>query len=185
MSPDAQQDLASDQPNAGRLDPAYRGETHSSTNEIVAFKFGGTSLLGADRMLHAAGLVFDAVTSERNVVVVVSAMKGITDRLLAIVRALEAGCRSDAGRDAEHVLRLHLEVLRNLHLDPSHHDRVARELDYLGKDLQHDASPQTQPSAAVRPALQDRIASYGERFSARLFAAALDRSEFSSSGQLL
>jgi aspartate kinase len=166
MSPDAQQDLASDQRSAGALDPAYRGEIHSSTNEIVAFKFGGTSLLGADRMLHAAGLVSDAVTSERNVVVVVSAMKGITDRLLAIVRALEAGCRSDARRDAEHVLRLHLEVLRDLHLDPSHHDRVARELDYLGKDRARRFA-QTQPSAAVRPALQDRIASYGERFSAR------------------
>lgn len=180
MSPDAQQDLASDQRSAGALDSAHRGETHSSTNRILVFKFGGTSLLGADRMLHAARLVSDAVTSERNVVVVVSAMKGITDRLLAIVRALEAGCRSDARRDAEHVLRLHLEVLRDLHLDPSHHDRVARELDYLGKDLQHDASPQTQPCAAVRPALQDRIASYGERFSARLFAAALDRSGVSA-----
>src|ERR1700692_1724349 len=48
---------------------------------IIAFKFGGTSLLGAERMLHAAGLV-KPVARGSNVVVIVSAMKGVTDRLL-------------------------------------------------------------------------------------------------------
>ena len=50
---------------------------------IVAFKFGGTSLSGAKRMLHAASLV-RPVAQASQVVVVVSAMKGVTDRLLAI-----------------------------------------------------------------------------------------------------
>ena len=49
--------------------------------EIVALKFGGTSLLGAARMLHAAELV-KPVAQNSNVVVVVSAMKGVTDKLL-------------------------------------------------------------------------------------------------------
>jgi bifunctional aspartokinase / homoserine dehydrogenase 1 len=174
MIPEAQQDAVAAH-NAGAFAHADTRQAVEPRRQVLAFKFGGTSLLGADRMLHAAGLVRDAAT-DRNVVVVVSAMKGITDCLLAIARALEAGCRTDARRDAEQVLHLHLEVLRGLQLDPQQHQRSASELQLLGKDLLHDASPLVQPSAAVRAALHDRLASFGERFSARLFAAALEKS---------
>jgi aspartate kinase len=175
MSPDGQQELIAESNSAGPFVSAPRTPPPTAENEVVAFKFGGTSLLGADRLLHAAQLVRDAATGG-NVVVVVSAMKGVTDRLLAIAKTLEAGCRTDARRDAENILHLHLDVLRDLQLEPQEHERVARDLHLLGKDLLHDASPETQPSAAVRAALQDRLASYGERFSARLFAAALEKS---------
>src|SRR5215467_13704093 len=130
-------------------------------------------------MLHAAALVCDAASEEngaaRSLAVVVSAMKGVTDHLLAVARRLEAGCRTDARRDAEHVLQMHLDVLRDLALSPLEHERVLRDLQLLGRDLVHDASPEAQPSAAQRAALQDRLASYGERFSARLFAATLEK----------
>src|SRR4051812_31751777 len=46
-------------------------------DSIIAFKFGGSSLLGAERMRHAAGLVRPLAESSR-VVVIVSAMKGVT-----------------------------------------------------------------------------------------------------------
>ena len=175
MSPEGQQDPVAESSNAGMFVPAFTERPSESTIETVAFKFGGSSLLGADRMLHAASLVHQA-TSHSNVVAVVSAMKGITDRLLAVAKTLEAGCRTDARRDAQHIFSLHLEVLRDLQLAPQQHERVARELHLLGKDLLHDAFPETQPSSAARAALQDRLASYGERFSARLFAGALEKS---------
>jgi aspartate kinase len=126
-------------------------------------------------MLRAASLVREAQI-HAGIVVVVSAMKGVTDRLLAVAGRLEAGCRSDARRDAEHVFRIHLEVLRDLQLAPQEQHPVSHDLQLLGKDLLHDASPELQPSPAGRAALQDRLASYGERLSARLFAAALEKS---------
>jgi bifunctional aspartokinase / homoserine dehydrogenase 1 len=175
MSPEAQQDVVEGQPSRGTFAPAYAEGSNKSQAGVRAFKFGGTSLLGAARMLHAAALVRDAA-AKGDVVVVVSAMKGVTDRLLAIVRTLEAGCRSDARRDAEHILRLHLDVVRDFQLERPETDRVAHELHLLGRDLLHDASPETRPSPVERAALQDRLASYGERFSARLFAAALEKS---------
>jgi aspartokinase/homoserine dehydrogenase 1 len=152
-------------------------KTSSVTEQraIVAFKFGGSSLLGAERMLHAAALVGDAA-GNKNVAVVVSAMKGVTDRLLAIARSLAAGCRTDARRDAEYVFRQHTQVLRDLSLDSQEHERVSRDLHLLGGDLLHDASPDVQPVAGLLGALQDRVASYGERMAARLFAAALKKS---------
>ncbi len=175
MSPEGQQDPVAERNNARRFVPPFTSRSSESTTATLAFKFGGSSLLGADRMLHAASLVREAA-SHSNVVAVVSAMKGITDRLLAVAKTLEAGCRTDAGRDAQRVFDLHLEVLRDLQLAPQQQERVARELHLLGKDLLHDAFPETQPSSAARAALQDRLAAYGERFSARLFAAALEKS---------
>jgi aspartate kinase len=126
-------------------------------------------------MLRAASLVREAQV-RASIVVVVSAMQGVTDRLLAVARRLAAGCRSDARRDAELVFRIHFEVLRDLQLAPQEQQRVLRDLQLLGNELLHDASPELQPSPAGRAALQDRLASYGERLSALLFAAALEKS---------
>ena len=174
MSPDGQQELPVEGNNRGAFASAFAKRSDGSEHSVLAFKFGGSSLLGAERMLHAAGIVREAASCA-SVVVVVSAMKRVTDRLLGIARTLEAGCRTDARRDAEHVFQLHMEVLRDLHLESQEHERAARALQLLGQDLLHDASPETQPCSAGRAPLQDRLASYGERFSARLFASALEK----------
>jgi aspartate kinase len=151
--------------------------TSPATREsLVAFKFGGSSLLGAERMLHAAGLVRPAAQLMQ-VVVVVSAMKGVTDRLLGIAQVLGERKHERARSEAESVVRLHLDVLSDLALDSDEHDRVARDLTSLGRDLLHEASARREGVSAVKAAeLFDRLASFGERFSARLFAAALERS---------
>jgi aspartokinase/homoserine dehydrogenase 1 len=167
---------------AERVDAGVRTVSHvavASDSEVreslVAFKFGGSSLLGAERMLHAANLV-RPVARLMQVIVVVSAMKGVTDRLLGIAQALSDGKGQSARSEAEAILHLHLGVLRDLSLDPDDHDRVVRDLHSLGRDLLHEVSPRRErlsPSAAAE--LSDRLASFGERFSARLFAAALER----------
>jgi aspartokinase/homoserine dehydrogenase 1 len=142
--------------------------------EIIAFKFGGTSLLGAKRMLHAASLV-RPVAQYSHVVVVVSAMKGVTDRLLAIAQDLSHRKNHRARAEAEAVLRLHHDALCELPLESSDRDRVSYELDSLGRDLLHEVPLHGHVRAT--PELVDRLASFGERFSARLFAAALECSD--------
>ena len=84
--------------------------------EVVAFKFGGTSLLGAARMLHAAELV-KPVAQTSSVVVVVSAMKGVTDKLLAIAQLLADRQNFRARVEAELVLRVHHDALCELGLE--------------------------------------------------------------------
>jgi len=148
----------------------------SAPESLVAFKFGGSSLLGAERMLHAASLVRPAA-QRMQVVVVVSAMKGVTDRLLGIAQSLGERKQEPARLEAEAVVRLHLDVLRELALDSDEHDRVAREINSLGRDLLHEISARRDGvSSAAAAELFDRLASFGERFSARLFAAALEHS---------
>src|SRR5208337_1254747 len=138
----------------------------------IAFKFGGSSLLGADRILHAAALVREAASASP-VTVVVSAMKGVTDTLLEIAGKLARKEFATAREAAENLVVLHLDVLDGLQLPEHDHAQVLHELKLLARDLLHE-TPKRGP-VTVDPALLDRLASFGERFCARLFAAALNK----------
>ena len=168
-----QEEVAADPSLAAlRVAAHHTSGANLDDRRVAAFKFGGSSLLGADRMLHAAGLVCTA-TRTSNVTVVVSAMKGVTDRLLSVAQALANGKFAHARREAEVVLDLHLDVLHDLHLGDEDALRVRRELQFLGGDLLHEVP--LHRSVAAGAELFDRLASFGERFCARLFAAALEK----------
>ncbi len=161
--------------------PSYAAWSSGVTKKrrgVVAFKFGGSSLLGAERMVQAARLVV-AEAEESRVCVVVSAMKGVTDHLLSVEQILSmeqnraAGKLARARREAEVVLDVHVEVLDDLRLDEEKDRRVRGELQLLGRDLLHEVVVHGCP--AVNAEFSDRLASFGERFSARLFAAALEK----------
>src|SRR5881275_2687377 len=51
---------------------------------LIVQKFGGTSVADVDRIRHVAGIVGATRAAGRDVVVVVSAMAGETNRLLAL-----------------------------------------------------------------------------------------------------
>jgi aspartate kinase len=149
---------------------AFSTENELPLRENVAFKFGGSSLDGAKRLRHAAALVRDAA-AHAAVTVVVSAMKGVTDRLLGVAHLLAEGRNQSARREAEALVELHFAVLRDLKLASPDHHRVAHELDLLRSDLLYEIP--LHGHAPISAAFFDRLASFGERFSARLFAAAL------------
>jgi aspartate kinase len=123
-------------------------------------------------MLHAAGIVQSSAQSG-SVVVIVSAMRGVTDHLLSIGNALLEGKLPAAREFAEGVINTHLGVLRDLQLAEEDELRVRREMQLLCSLLLHDVNS-TRPNAG-NAELLDRLASYGERLSARLFAAALEK----------
>lgn len=175
MSSEAQPEELLADPSLAAFASAFPEVRRTTRHEVLAFKFGGSSLLGAERMLHAASIVREA-SSKGNVVVIVSAMKGVTDSLLSIAAALDAGRAADASREADHLFYVHFDVLRELRLDPFRAEQVARDLRFLGKDLFHDVSESARTTFPSLEVLHDRLASYGERFSARLFAAALEKS---------
>ena len=177
MSPEQQETSVNAE---GEVRPGARGSNPSRgwepalgeglAKDVVAFKFGGSSLAGAERMRHAASLVREAAQSSP-IVVVVSAMKGVTNRLLEIGQLLSLTRSLAARTEALAVIELHLAVLRDLNLPQDEHEQVAHELQLLSRDLLHET-----PSfghVAVNSATYDRLASFGERFAARLFAAAL------------
>lgn len=138
-------------PLAGRRDPLH-------DPSVIVMKFGGTSLGGAAAIRQAVEVV--AAQAQRRPVVVVSAHEGITDSLLETSRSPE-----QAVAVVEDVITRHREVLRGLGLPHALLDTLFAELLDVARGLQlvGEASPK-----AI-----DAIASYGERLSARVFAAAL------------
>jgi aspartate kinase len=101
-------------------------------------------------------------------------MKGVTDQLLAVARLVDSSNLAEAKRKADSLLRLHADVLFELQLDELDHQRVWHDLRLLGRDLLHEVS---SPAHAGNDAFHDSLASFGERLSARLFAAALGACE--------
>lgn len=153
-----------------KLESVISLPVNPSKEEVVAYKFGGSSLLGAERLLHAAQLV-QQESSTRPVTVVVSAMKGVTDRLLRVGQLLTEGRKLQAREEADTLVELHRHTLDDLNVHPLEHERVKRELKLLADDLLHEVTEKKEMSGACL----DRLASFGERYASRLFAAALGK----------
>jgi aspartate kinase len=143
-----------------------------SQENVIAFKFGGSSVHGAGRLLHAARLVREE-SQTRPVITIVSAMKGVTDSLLRTGQWLEEGRNAPARKEAEAIADLHRATLEEMQLAVADQDRVQEELTLLTRDLLHEV-PQ-RGRVKVDGASLDRLASFGERYAARLFAGALGK----------
>ena len=74
----------------------------------------------------------------RPVTAVVSAMKGVTDRLLQVGAWLGQGKNLQARKEAESIAELHRVTLADLCLEAVEHERVEEELALLTDDLLHD-----------------------------------------------
>ncbi|MCX7996855.1 MAG: aspartate kinase [Patescibacteria group bacterium] len=136
---------------------------------MEVMKFGGTSLGNAMRIMHAAGIVQShAVTGP--VLVVVSAMAGITDTLVCISEHHSAG--EYAKRDALTALvsKKHQDSLEELELPSSLYAETRKELDVLLNRFIEQLSVFASP---LLPHEVDFVVSYGERLSSLLVSAAL------------
>jgi len=132
-------------------------------------KFGGTSVEDArafERLTNIVGTVHTLKTSCP--VVVVSAMSGVTNALLASVDQATTGDLEGAMRLLEPHWDRHLTVARALALEPT-----AIEVIYAAKQEIADLLRATAAETMPRPLLQDLIVSYGERLSVALLAAVL------------
>lgn len=92
--------------------------------DVVAHKFGGTSLADAQRLQHAAALMRHR--PERLRVVVVSALKGTTDTLIALVHGAAEGT-GDWPQQFEQLRQRHLDACAGLP-SPERREAVRSEL---------------------------------------------------------
>ncbi len=131
-------------------------------------KFGGSSLATAERIRAVADIVIESLTTDR-VAVVVSAMGGVTDALVAIGE--EAASGHDYHARLEDLRARHHEAAGEL-LSADEAAEISTDidsvLDELGR-LLHGASLVGECS----PRTCDTVLSCGERLSARLLAASM------------
>lgn len=140
-------------------------------------KFGGTSVEGATAFKNAAGIVFDRQALRP--VVVVSAMAGFTDALIASVQqaftARVAGGADSLEKHFDRHLRvidalLSSEATRMRELIARSRVEIKEILDAAAAEM---AGAGANDSRKRRKFFEDAVVSYGERLSAALLAAVL------------
>src|SRR6266478_2003172 len=122
-------------------------------------KFGGASLATAEAMAHAVSIVLAHRAAP--IVVVVSALAGVTDALLDIAtKGLRAGVGATALR------RKHSALARALFTGARRKEMISRVDKTFGE---------LKVPRKMTPAATDSLLARGEQMSARLFAAALEQ----------
>lgn len=138
---------------------------------LEVMKFGGTSVGNAECIRRAADIVARAA-GEGSVVAVVSAMGGVTNRLMGAAEASAAGDMGAAGNLAETLRQQHEDAIEILIGDGDKRAQLATEL----KQIIEEVTSLCRGTALLReltPRTLDAISSAGERLSARLLASAL------------
>jgi aspartate kinase len=128
---------------------------------MIVMKFGGSSVAGAEKIARVAAVVRGRLA--RKPVLVVSAFRGTTDDLLALAREALGG---DSSRLAA-IAQRHRDAAAELGVDAAPLEPLLAELAELarGISLLKELTPRTL----------DRVASFGERLSARLIAASFTK----------
>ncbi len=146
------------------------------TDEPLVIKFGGTSVGEGAAFLRAASIAVGAA-QDRPVAVVVSAMSGTTDTLLAFAEATAVpSTRTSTGATREGSLAELYRSLAHRHLRAAH-EAVPKELlpevekrlrGILQQLMEAINAPAEDPAAR-----KDAVASFGERLSAEILAGTI------------
>ncbi len=144
---------------------------------MKVLKFGGSSVADAARLQAAARIVRRRLDgSAANGAVVVSALGGVTERLLRMAAAvLEGSDGAEAAREAAALRAHHLEIGAQVATDD---DRLAltATVEALCDDLAAavgNPGPAAEAEGRSDKALIDRVVCHGELLSTQLLAAAL------------
>ncbi|MHC4990294.1 MAG: bifunctional aspartate kinase/homoserine dehydrogenase I [Planctomycetota bacterium] len=137
---------------------------------MLVMKFGGTSVADADRIRHVARLI----VSERGpVVVVTSALGGVTDELLKLGECARGGDRRRAGTTLDALRTRHEEAAEAI----ASSEPVRASLRAGMSTLFDEMTPLLQGIELLRECSgrsADLLVSFGERLAAPLVAAAVE-----------
>ena len=142
-------------------------------NRLIIMKFGGTSVGNAERFRQCAAIVSDAAQRNR-IVVVVSAMAGVTD---LIFKTIETARHGDASATEAHLQKfesVHRQLMVNL-LEPQRH---AAANDYLAEviaQLQNACTALSALRSDISAQTADSLVALGERVSAWALACYLQQ----------
>jgi aspartate kinase len=141
------------------------------SKSLCVMKFGGTSVGDADCIRRAAAIVKEAA-AQRPVVVVVSAMSGVTNRLIETANRAKAGQREFLPEMTAALRRQHLTALEALCSDVKKRGEISQGLNAVLDELERLLQG-TALLAELTPRALDAISGTGERLSTPLLAAAV------------
>lgn len=139
---------------------------------LLTMKFGGTSVGSPEAISSVAHIVRRELDAGNRVIVVVSAMSGVTDTLLAAARMAVTGNRWGYLSSAEALRDRHTEAANRLLPPNGVRQRAAQETGALIDEFAQVCQA-VNILGELTPRILDTVVSFGERLSSRLVAAAL------------
>ena len=144
----------------------------SSSQGTLVMKFGGTSVGSSEAMANAVQIVCKTTPEWHSVVVVTSALSGVTNLLLDNAEKAALGDTEDLTTAGKLLQKEHFSIADELITDPSSLGRVKEEIAALISTFITLCQAIAVLGEATPRAL-DAVASLGERMSVRLLAAAI------------
>ena len=149
-----------------------------SGKRLIVMKFGGTSVGNADRFRQCAAIVGQAAKHDR-VVVVVSAMAGVTD---LIFKTIEAARHGDSTATRTHLQRfesVHRELIGDL-FDSAHHAAASDFIAAVIAQLENACHALSALRSDISAQTADSLVALGERISAWALAGYLQQTGYSA-----
>ncbi|WP_291426506.1 aspartate kinase [Deinococcus sp.] len=138
---------------------------------LLVMKFGGTNMGDGAAIRHSASLVTRSIKEEIKVVVVVSAMAGVTNQLLKIAASAETGDIASANDEIAAMRTRHFTAAQELGAAPD--SDTVREIREMHETLRQ-AVYGVYLLRELTPRSRDLIVAFGERLSAPLMSLALE-----------
>jgi aspartate kinase len=151
---------------------ARHSRTHHDTRRpLRVMKFGGTSIADASCIRKAAEIV-KSTAWDGELVVVVSAMSGVTNKLIDATVFAEAGNRSRTLETLEDLRQQHEQAIQILIYSEFEKNRLRRRIHDLIDECAGRCE-RTVDGHELTPSMRDSILAVGERLVAPIFAATL------------
>lgn len=141
--------------------------------KTLVMKFGGTSVGSVDALKNAIQIISDAKKDWDRVVVVTSAMSGVTNLLLDSAASASHGKVDSLAQAAAKLREKHFTAVEALIQNSAKRNQVIAEIDDLIFALV-DLCKAIAVLGEASPRAMDTVASLGERMSVRLLAAVVD-----------
>lgn len=146
---------------------------HTHSRGLLVMKFGGTSVGDVTAVQHVLNIVREARTAWPAMVVVASALSGVTETLLTQAYKVAQGDDSEVETTLQYLHERHHQLLTAFVSDRKMQQAVGEEIERL---LQRLASlwQAIAVLGEASPRALDAVAGMGERMSVRVLAAALN-----------
>jgi len=138
----------------------------------LVMKFGGTSVGSPEAMMQTIEIINKQRQEWERLVVVISAMSGITNLLISCAKDAAVGNREGYTKSISAIRKRHFEAIENLPFSTQSHEKMNTIIqEYLGRLQNFCVSIQTM--GEVTPRGLDAITSLGERMNVRLISGLL------------
>ena len=144
----------------------------------LAMKFGGASLGTATALTQVLGIIIHEYERWDRILIVASALEGVTDMLLEAARQARISNRRGYRRIAATLRTRHLALVDHLPFDETDRISLKADIDMLLSDMLDQCQKiASNLNDEVSPSMSDAVVAVGERLSARIIAALLSQND--------